>query len=161
MGTTAAMLLFDGKAVYLCNIGDSKIYLYSDGRVEQISVDHVGVPAFGLKPPLIQNLGIPDSEMIIEPYTAKGHYRSGDQYLICSDGLSDMVSNGEIEKTMQLSDPVKETNCLMDLAMEHGGKDNITIIIIKILKTESLLRKLLGKRSGVCRNQADKGTFPF
>lgn len=87
MGTTAAMLVFTEKEVALCNIGDSKIFRLCDGKLEQISMDHVAVAAFGVKPPLSQNLGIPPNELVIDPYLARGPYNDGDTYLICSDGL--------------------------------------------------------------------------
>ena len=145
MGTTAAMLLFDRKAVYLCNIGDSKIFQYSDNRLEQISVDHIGVAVFGQKPPLTQNLGIPSHEMVIDPFTATGYYNSDDQFLICSDGLTDMVSNEDIAKTMEINNPAEEVNQLLNIALDNGGKDNITIISIRVIEKTNALLKWLRK----------------
>ena len=72
MGTTAAILAFTGNGVTLCNIGDSKIFRFCDGELEQISKDHVTVAAYGVKPPLSQNLGISPTELIIDPYLAQG-----------------------------------------------------------------------------------------
>ena len=89
MGTTAALLLFGEKDISLCNIGDSKIFRFADEQFEQISVDHIAIGLHGRKPPLLQNLGISSSEMIIEPYLATGDYNDGDIYLICSDGLTE------------------------------------------------------------------------
>ncbi len=132
MGTTAAMLAFTDKQVVLCNIGDSKIFRLCDGALEQISKDHVAVSAFGVKPPLSQNLGIPPDELVIEPYLARGAYNDGDVYLICSDGLTDMVSAAEIAEVL-ISKPIEEaTTLLLDKALSNGGKDNITIILCKI-----------------------------
>lgn len=145
MGTTAALLLFDRKSVCLCNIGDSKIFQYSDSKLVQISVDHIGVAVFGQKPPLSQNLGIPDEEMIIDPYTATGYYNSGDQFLICSDGLSDMVCEEEIAKIIGMNNPPEEVRRLLNIALNNGGKDNITIIVIKVIEKENALLKWLRK----------------
>ena len=92
MGTTAAMLVFTDKEISLCNIGDSKIFQLYNGSLNQISMDHVTISAYGVKPPLSQNLGIPPSELVISPYLARGAYHNGDIYLICSDGLTDMVN---------------------------------------------------------------------
>lgn len=132
MGTTAAMLVFAEKEVVLCNIGDSKIFRLCDGSLEQISKDHVAVSAFGVKPPLSQNLGIPPNELVIDPYLARGAYNDGDVYLICSDGLTDMVSVAEITE-MLISKPIEEAiTLLLDKALANGGKDNTTIILCKI-----------------------------
>lgn len=132
MGTTAAMLVFTEKEVVLCNIGDSKIFRLCSRTLEQISMDHVAVAAFGVKPPLSQNLGIPPNELIIDPYLARGPYNDGDIYLICSDGLTDMVSVDEITEVL-VSTPIEEAiTKLLDKALANGGKDNTTIILCKI-----------------------------
>lgn len=132
MGTTAAMLVFTEKDVVLCNIGDSKIFRLYDRTLEQISMDHVAVAAFGVKPPLSQNLGIPPNELVIDPYFARGPYNDGDVYLICSDGLTDMVSLDEITEVL-VSKPIEEAiTLLLDKALSNGGKDNTTIILCKI-----------------------------
>ena len=93
-GTTAAMLAFTDKCVTVCNIGDSRVYRLAGGELAQISTDHVINAAPGRKPPLSQNLGIPKTEMKIEPYAARGAYGDGDVYVICSDGLTDGVARG-------------------------------------------------------------------
>lgn len=132
MGTTAAMLVFTEKEVVLCNIGDSKIFRLCDGKLEQISKDHVAVSAFGVKPPLSQNLGIPPNELVIDPYLARGTYNDGDVYLICSDGLTDMVSTEEITQILISESIEKAITLLLDKALANGGKDNTTIILCKI-----------------------------
>lgn len=132
MGTTAAMLVFSPLEINLCNIGDSKIFRFSDGDFEQISVDHLAAAPFGTKPPLTQNLGIPPTEFVIDPYLAKGKPNNGDIYLICSDGLTDMVSLEDI-KIIINSEPLEEACVsLQNKALDNGGKDNITIILCKI-----------------------------
>ena len=132
MGTTAAILAFTEKEVVLCNIGDSKIFRLCNGTLEQISMDHVAVAAFGVKPPLSQNLGIPPNELVIDPYLARGPYNDGDIYMICSDGLTDMVSVDEITEVL-ISKPSEEAiTLLLEKALANGGKDNITIILCKI-----------------------------
>lgn len=132
MGTTAAILAFTNNGITLYNIGDSKIFRFCDGVLEQISKDHVTVAAFGVKPPLSQNLGIPPSELIIDPYFAQGAYNDGDVYLICSDGLTDMVTTEEIAGILDAK-PI-EDGCmeLLEKALSYGGRDNITIILCKI-----------------------------
>lgn len=140
MGTTAAMLLFNKKDIILCNIGDSKIIRFSEGEALQISKDHVAAPVFGGKPPLSQNLGIPENEMTIEPYISKGTYKNGDRYLICSDGLTDMVSPDEIQRIIESNNISIASKILIKTALENGGKDNITIMLFEIEK-----KSLFGK----------------
>ncbi len=132
MGTTAAILAFTDNGITLCNIGDSKIFRVCDGVLEQISKDHVSVAAFGVKPPLSQNLGIPPNELVIDPYLAQGPYKDGDVYLICSDGLTDMVSIEEITRVLATKPIDKVTTELLEKALSNGGRDNITIILCKI-----------------------------
>lgn len=146
MGTTAAMLAFTEKGIALCNIGDSKIFRFSGGMLQQISQDHVGVSVFGRKPPLSQNLGIPPSEMLIEPYLARGTYISGDRYLICSDGLTDMLGTDEIGNIMGGTDLPGLTQRLLDSALTAGGRDNISIIACKIERDHGKLLSGLFKR---------------
>lgn len=134
MGTTAAIMQFAQKKIYLCNIGDSKIFRFSDRKIQQISYDHVSISAFGTKPPLSQNLGIKESELIISPYIATGDYQDGDVYLICSDGLTDMVSVEEIKETVLSADKDNAANTLLDRALKNGGKDNITLILLYVQK---------------------------
>ena len=120
------------KEITLCNIGDSKIFRFSDGKLEQISKDHVALMEFAVKPPLTQNLGIPSTEFVIDPYLAQGKYNDGDIYLICSDGLTDMVTNREIADELANNPFSEALNNLLNKALENGGRDNITIILCKI-----------------------------
>lgn len=132
MGTTAALLAFAGTEIVLCNIGDSKIFLFAGGELEQISKDHLSIAPFGRKPPLSQNLGIRPSELMIEPYVAKGRYNDGDIYLICSDGLTDMIFRDEIINILKHTPFDKCVTALQEKALENGGKDNITIILCRV-----------------------------
>ena len=134
-GTTAAMMAFTKKEIYLCNIGDSKIFMLNRKRLQQISFDHVAAGVFGNKPPLSQNIGIPPEELIIEPYLSKGYYKIGDVFLISSDGLTDMVTNERIEEILNEHDNIETAaKKLLEEALENGGKDNTTIILCKINK---------------------------
>lgn len=133
MGTTAALLAFSQKGITLCNIGDSRIFRFTDSGLEQLSVDHVAAAAYGCKPPLSQNLGIPPTEMLIDPYLADLPYEEGDVYLICSDGLTDMLSPDEITEILKNADFDEAAGRLLEGALENGGRDNITAILCKIV----------------------------
>lgn len=135
MGSTAAMLGLDGRQACVVNLGDSKVYLFRQRTLQQLSVDHTDQALMQLhgvtnrKPRLTQHLGIEPSEMVIEPAVCRVALMSGDQFLICSDGLTDMLSVAEIEKILQtVSSPFNQVEILINSALSHGGKDNITVI---------------------------------
>ena len=140
MGTTGAFVMFGKKEILVCNIGDSPIFRFSDNEITKISFDHIQNQILNGKPPLTQFLGIPESEFIIQPYLAKGSYQIGDRYLICSDGLTDMVELEEIQNIIG-SSPTVEIGCknLLEAALNNGGKDNITIILCQINKARNFI----------------------
>ena len=135
MGTTMVSLYFSGRYVYICNIGDSRAYRMRDGEFIQLSVDHVmQLPGKKRgKAPLTQHLGIDPEDMIIEPYITKGLIQNGDIYLLCSDGLTDMLSDLEI--SCLLHDYPNSGECasqLIQVALDKGGRDNVTVIVCRI-----------------------------
>lgn len=149
MGTTAVLIKFDIKGIWLCNIGDSKAYVMSGQKFEQISQDHVWMPELYPKPPLSQNLGIPEDELLIEPYIAPLDYRDQDIYLLCSDGLSDMVSTDHMKEILTSRAGPEAARTLLEEALDHGGKDNITFLLLYVMKDEkeSFFKKLLKRGS--------------
>jgi len=139
-GTTAAILAFDKCGVSACNIGDSRIYRLSNGILSQISCDHIDSSIKGRKPPLAQNLGIPVTDFQIEPHIASCCYYAGDKYIICSDGLTDMLSDNEIGNILASYRNVAHCGqLLMQSALNAGGHDNITIILCEVKKQNSIL----------------------
>ncbi|ANU55304.1 hypothetical protein ADH66_12850 [Acutalibacter muris] len=145
MGTTVALLLFSKKRIFLCNLGDSKIFRYSQGSIVQISQDHVYGLSVNGKPPLTQYLGIPPSEMEIHPYLSTGSYHEEDIYLICSDGLTDMVSTERISNILGSRPFPSVAQDLLEEALANGGKDNITIITCKIAREHIKIKNLFIK----------------
>lgn len=144
MGTTVVMLAFGKKGVYLSNVGDSKAFLHNSTGLSQISCDHVVNLSGRSKPPLSQCLGISPDEFVIKPHLAMSEYSALNRYLICSDGLTDMVSPEEIEAIMSEKKPVQETaEALMKTALFNGGTDNITIILCELSKKNFFKRKVL------------------
>lgn len=133
MGTTMAALLFNEDGVYACNVGDSKIFRLSDGQLGQISYDHVVAVPGKNKPSLSQCLGISPEDFIIEPYITKTGYAPGDRFLICSDGLTDMVAEREIGHILaQGASCLACGQTLMNTALANGGIDNITVIVCEV-----------------------------
>lgn len=135
IGSTLVSLYFSGRYVYVCNVGDSRAYRLRDGEFLQLSVDHVEKrpDKDHRKAPLIQYLGYGSEEIEIDPYIAKGKIKKGDMYLLCSDGLTDMLTNFEISDIMLKHEDAEEcARALVESALEHGGRDNITVIVCRL-----------------------------
>ena len=136
MGTTVSMLLFSMDKAYVCNIGDSRAYLLRNNELIQISEDHVERLPPGSrqkKTRLTQYLGVCKDELMLEPHIAAYDIQPEDIFLLCSDGLTDMLTGEEICTCITQSLSTKwMVSRLIDLANHHGGRDNITALIIKI-----------------------------
>ncbi|WP_367366197.1 Stp1/IreP family PP2C-type Ser/Thr phosphatase [Lentilactobacillus buchneri] len=141
MGTTIVATLIDGKRSLIANIGDSRGYVYSNGQFTQITEDHSYVNELvkhgditpdqaktnPYKNIITKSLGINnDSAADFKPYTAQ----PGDQILLCTDGLTNMVDDADIEKILSMDEEL-QTKCdmLVSLANQNGGLDNITVLI--------------------------------
>ena len=158
MGTTGAMIMCGEEEIYICNIGDSKIYQYHKKKLAQVSKDHVVDIFKNRKPPLSQFLGIPEKEFMIEPFIASDISRDGDYYLICSDGLTDMVPDAEIKNIIDQSKDVKScVEILLENALANGGRDNITIILCEIRKQSGPGAKTPAQKTPALVNQKPGG----
>lgn len=145
MGTTLTALLWTGQRLGLVHVGDSRAYLLRDGVLTQITQDHTWVqrlvdegriteeeatthPQRSL---LMRALG---SGEHVEPDLSIREVRAGDRYLICSDGLSGVVSHQTMEETLaSYQGPHETVEELIRLALRGGGPDNITVIIADVL----------------------------
>ncbi len=141
MGTTALIAYFTSKDVYVCNLGDSRAFRLRGGEFLQLSQDHTEREILlerGItdqKPRLMQYLGIDPQELALEPYVAKGELNLGDQYLLCSDGLTDMLTNLEIACILrQAESPEDAVKELIKAALANGGRDNITVVVCKVIE---------------------------
>lgn len=141
MGSTLAMLCFDRAHVYAVNVGDSRIFGLRDDRLVQISQDHTDEAYMkakgivGRKPRLTQYMGIDPGEVRLEPYVTRGGVQTGDTYLICSDGLTDMLDEAAIRAL--LADSGTAAACverLISAALEQGGRDNVTVTVCRVLE---------------------------
>ncbi len=132
MGATAAMLQVSGDDVYILNAGDSRIYKLSRHELRQISEEHIAVVSGGKA--ITKFIGMPEGHSL-HPYIAMGHYKAGDMFLLCSDGVTDMLSDEEIRAIIddkrELSVLVRE---LVDAALSRGGVDNTTAILLRFTK---------------------------
>lgn len=146
MGSTLAALYVEGDKAVAVNIGDSRIYRIRDDVLQQLSKDHTmvqqmvdmgvitGKEARNHKKRhiLSQNIGIFPEEMLIEPYfTEEFAVKAGDVFLLCSDGLTDMATDEEIRDVLRNGDIQGQAQKLVQLALSHGGKDNVTVLLVK------------------------------
>jgi protein phosphatase len=144
MGTTIVSGYFIDNEVYLAHIGDSRVYRLRDGEFEQRTNDHslaneyveMGILAaddveyFPYKNVITRACGL-DNEVDIEINSED--VQSGDIYLFCSDGLTDMVNDEKIRETLMASEDLDATcETLVQYANENGGEDNITVILAEI-----------------------------
>ena len=130
MGTTAAMLQISGEDVYILNAGDSRIYKLSRHELRQISEEHTVFSGGGKA--ITKFLGLPVGHSL-HPYIAMGKYKPGDVFLLCSDGVTDMLTDDEIRDIIDSKKELKTlTRELADAALEKGGIDNTTAILLRL-----------------------------
>ena len=133
MGSTAVMAFFTGRGLYAANLGDSRAYFCTRSDFYQVSVDHVAMEKRYRKPPLVQFLGIPPEEMVLEPSTARITDLGEGFLLLCSDGVTDMLSDREIrEILLEETEAGNGAEMLLRKSLLKGGRDNITILLLKI-----------------------------
>lgn len=150
MGTTLALLAIEDRTAEIYNIGDSRIYLFRTGSLQQLSKDHTKVQMMidaGMleqcearnskqRHIITQHLGIFPQEFIISPYIVRNiPVVAGDIFILCSDGLTDMMDDSEIIKvlTNNADDcPEKIVNELISGSLDKGGKDNVTVVVVKV-----------------------------
>jgi len=144
MGTTLSIILLQQQQGYLAHIGDSRIYRLRNQKLQQLSDDHslVGeqlrqgtitpeqAKSSSLGNILLQAIGLSPQLNI---YQNKISLTSTDQFLLCSDGLTDMVADTEIEKYLRQPGTIDlRCDALINAALAAGGKDNITAILLQI-----------------------------
>lgn len=144
MGTTLCCLLFHVDGLVFAHVGDSRIYRMRDGKLEQLTKDHsllrdlvdkgqlneAQASGFLYKNIITKAIG---TESKVDPSVKTGTIKEGDIYLMCSDGLSDLLTAKEIAEILRET-PSKEAAAqkLIDRANDEGGRDNITVVITKV-----------------------------
>ena len=160
MGTTVVACLFRDNQVSVAHVGDSRLYILRDKVLDQVTLDHSLLQELmdrgfysedesiyaASKNYVTRALGIENQvDIEIHEYPVK----PGDRFLLCSDGLSDMIDNEAIKTTLSASELTLEaiTQQLISLSNENGGRDNISVILTDIIEPfpakKSMLNKLL------------------
>ena len=144
MGTTITALLSAGGRLGLIHVGDSRAYLFRDGRLEQLTHDHTLVQdlvdvgritaeqakAHPQRSLLTRALDGRDS---VHPDVSVREARLGDRHLLCTDGLSSVVSDETIADALRLPDPQAAADRLVELALRGGGPDNVTVVVADVV----------------------------
>ena len=169
IGTTFTLLSIQNDTAKLYNVGDSKAFLFREGSLKQISTDDTSVAR------LVRNGVITEEEakthpdrhkitqyvgMFTDEYNMTVHnsgeiqVSEGDVFLLCSDGLTDMVEEDDIIKTLSsMKNPDQAARVLMQMALENGGKDNVTVLLVTAgagAKEKKNLYRWIGIAIAVC-----------
>lgn len=144
MGTTIVGLAFSGARVYVGHVGDSRAYRLRGDTLERLTVDHSlvneliskdmlqleDIPNFPYKNVIVRALGLQSEVSVDTSYRA---CRDGDRYLLCTDGLTDMVPDLEIHQLLKdISGARAATKELVARALDHGGLDNVTVMVVDL-----------------------------
>ena len=145
MGTTVTGIYWLGERIAVVHVGDSRAYLLRDGALSQITHDHTYVQT------LVDAGRITEEEAMIHPRRSLlmraldgmnpveadlsvREARHGDRYMLCTDGLSGVVTNDEIAGALASGDPTGAVTRLVDLALERGAPDNVTVVIADVVE---------------------------
>ena len=150
MGTTIVTGLIFGNRISVGNVGDSRLYRLRKGKFQQITKDHSLIQELvdrGLytseeaqakmpKNLVTRALGL---DGVVEVDIIEDQVETGDIFLLCSDGLNDMVNDEEIHLTLSKysANLVQAAESLVQLANKNGGKDNISVILVRIVEEET------------------------
>jgi protein phosphatase len=143
MGTTCVALVLRGHRAQVAHIGDSRAYLFRDGRAEQITRDHTylnDLIEIGLLTPerarnhperniITRCIGMGDALQI--DYNSR-EVLTGDVFLLCTDGLYNYVENDEMRQAVETLPPRDACEALVKLANSRGGEDNITALVVRV-----------------------------
>lgn len=145
MGTTSTVMFISNERAYIAHVGDSRAYCVREGEIIQITEDHSLVheqlksgliteeeaKTHQLKNIITRSVGVQEE---VEVDTVVWKIQVGDSYLLCSDGLSNMMQDEEMQELISKNDVEQGARELVDLANQRGGEDNITLILLKVLE---------------------------
>jgi len=161
MGTTIVSLLVAAGRIVAANVGDSRMYLVRDKRIERMSKDHTIVAEHvemgvmteeeaarsPLRHILTRNLGSSES---VDAEVFEIEPSSEDLFILCSDGLTDLATDEEILKVaLKEPDPQRLTRRLIDLALERGAHDNTTVVTVLLDQVEKKKETSFGRLGGL------------
>lgn len=153
MGTTVTGLYWLGGRVAIVHVGDSRAYLFRDNQLQQLTHDHTYVQTLvdagriteeqaATHPKRSLLMRALDGMNPVEADLSVREARVGDRYLLCSDGLSGVVDEASIAGSLTMSDPTGCVTRLVDLALERGAPDNVTVVVADVIVDESTREEL-------------------
>ena len=153
MGTTVTGLYWLGGRVALVHVGDSRAYLFRDNQLQQLTHDHTFVQTLvdagriteeqaATHPKRSLLMRALDGMNPVEADLSVREARAGDRYLLCTDGLSGVVDEASIAGSLTMSDPTGCVTRLVDLALERGAPDNVTVVVADVIVDESVREEL-------------------
>ena len=159
MGTTMTAAMLEGERLVIAQVGDSRAYLLHQGKLQQLTRDHSlmadMIEAGQLTPEearthpqrsvITRALG---SDVHLHPDIYEINVETGDRLLVCSDGLSGMVFDDQIESTLRrVQDPQRCASQLVNEAIAAGGHDNVTVIVADVTGYAEVRRKKLARKT--------------
>ena len=159
MGTTMTAAMLEGERLVIAQVGDSRAYLLHQGKLQQLTRDHSlmadMIEAGQLTPEearthpqrsvITRALG---SDVHLHPDIYEINVETGDRLLVCSDGLSGMVFDDQIESTLRrVQDPQRCASQLVNEAIAAGGHDNVTVIVVDVTGYAEVRRKKLARKT--------------
>lgn len=145
MGTTMTLLTIEEEIATIAHIGDSRAYLLREGELTQLTDDHTVAAEYVAQGQLTREEAarVPQRHMLLRTLgltrfvnvdEVKVDLSHGDRILLCSDGLTEMVSDADISKTLADRSPDEVVWELVEMANDAGGVDNITVIVVEALQ---------------------------
>ena len=159
MGTTMTAAMLEGERLVIAQVGDSRAYLLHQGKLQQLTRDHSlmadMIEAGQLTPEearthpqrsvITRALG---SDAHLHPDIYEINVETGDRLLICSDGLSGMIFDDQIENTLRrVQDPQRCASQLVNEAIAAGGHDNVTVIVADVTGYAEVRRKKMARKT--------------
>lgn len=155
MGTTLTVLLAHHDKIALAHIGDSRCYRLRGNTFEQLSHDHTVIQELLTKGAItaVEAIDHPQRSVLTQALMGEGNVvplvqsydaRENDRYLLCSDGLSSVLTDKEIKSFLKKSDKEVVIKALLDATYIQGAPDNVTILIADVMHNEVSINQLLG-----------------
>jgi protein phosphatase len=155
MGTTVTGIYWLEDRIALVHVGDSRAYLLRENDFVQLTHDHTYVQSLidggslspadaAVHPKRSLLMRAVDGINPVEPDLSMREARVGDRYLLCSDGLSGVLSSIEIAEILGQGDPTGCVTALVDLALERGAPDNVTVVIADVVEVPELADGVIG-----------------
>ena len=146
VGAAMALLLLRGREAMICNLGDCRVYCLRGGKLSLLTRDHTLAaflqrrgdltPEEARRDPrrhaLMRHLGSGQGGEALEPYFRRLELESGDRFLLCSDGVSGSLEEGDLIRLLGKGNPAAASRALTEAAVRAGSRDNLTALCLQV-----------------------------